>query len=298
MHKKRAFTLIELLVVIAIIALLMSILIPALSAAKKQAEGAVCLSNERGLITAYLAYAHDNDDQLVCGNTFPPASSGWSNNPAPPDERPWALPPIAPGGRYPNGPYYMGANNLNVTEESRFHGLREGALYPYCKDVKLYHCPADYRYRKGTVGGSGPGYRMWRSYEIQGGLNAEEADPSLSGFALKRLSQIKHQATTYVFVEGYYDGIAPGGGEGNPYNGGSWLLDQDHNGQSWWNVVSIWHVNSYNLSFADGHSSKWKCKDKRTIEHSKNRKATPRTQPGNPDLEFLIKNYAVRLPRP
>jgi prepilin-type processing-associated H-X9-DG protein len=138
---------------------------------------------------------------------------------------------------------------------------------------------------------------MWRSYEIQGGLNAEELDPSLSGFALKRLSQIKHPATIYVFVEGYYDGIAPGGGEGNPYNAGSWLLDQDNNGQSWWNVVSIWHVNSHNLSFADGHSSKWKCRDERTIEHSKNRKTTPRTQPGNPDLAFLIKNYAVPLPR-
>jgi len=59
----RGFTLIELLVVIAIIALLLAVLIPGLRIAKELATGAVCLSNQRGLITGWLLYADDNDSR-------------------------------------------------------------------------------------------------------------------------------------------------------------------------------------------------------------------------------------------
>ena len=45
MNSKRAFTLVELLVVIAIIALLMSILMPALARVRNQAKDVLCQSN-------------------------------------------------------------------------------------------------------------------------------------------------------------------------------------------------------------------------------------------------------------
>lgn len=83
---RRGFTLIELLVVIAIISLLVSILLPSLSRAKKLAKAAICRVNQRGIGTAIHMYASESNGYALqaSGNvanagTFPHTARYWGD---------------------------------------------------------------------------------------------------------------------------------------------------------------------------------------------------------------------------
>ena len=70
---KRSFTLIELLVVIAIIAILASMLLPALSNARDTAKRIVCTNNLKQQGTALMLYGSDSQDYLP----YPATNHGW-----------------------------------------------------------------------------------------------------------------------------------------------------------------------------------------------------------------------------
>lgn len=83
--KRRGFTLIELLVVVAIIAILISILLPALNGARRSSRAAVCGANLRQVGQAMATYLADNKDGgFPPSYVYPRADGSWDPTDQPP----------------------------------------------------------------------------------------------------------------------------------------------------------------------------------------------------------------------
>jgi prepilin-type N-terminal cleavage/methylation domain-containing protein/prepilin-type processing-associated H-X9-DG protein len=231
--RRGAFTLIELLVVIAIIAILASMLLPALAKAKTKAQGIACVNNLKQLQLAWFLYADENSDRLVPngdgGNTGWVA--GWIARDRPQD-----------------------ATNVNLLKTAG-DGTRRSYLWKYNESAGIYKCPAD----NSTVRIGNKIHPRVRSISMNGNMNGNSwytAEIDRKYYTFRKYSEIVRPSPSqaFVFLDEHPDAIDDG-----------YFLVFVNRKHLWGNMPANYHNGACGLSFADGHAEIRKWKDPHTL---------------------------------
>ncbi len=268
-EKPRGFTLIELLVVIAIIAILASLLLPALAKAKTKAQGIQCLSNLKQLTLGWILYADDHLDNLVW-NDLTPTGSGWVR-----------------------GILNYDGSNPDNTNTMFLTDPQYAKLAPYTATTAgVYKCPAD-RSTVKTRGGVRP---RVRSLSLSQAMNSQ--DDWLSYLTKKKYHVFRKNgdinvlghAKAYVFIDEHPDSINYGdfavamNDELPPAR--IYMID----------VPASYHNGAGGISFADGHAETHKWLDTRTRAPTTGKYMVSSVvpSPGNRDMVYLSEHASVR----
>ncbi len=209
---------IELLVVIAIIAILASLLLPALTRAKQRGLQVACISNLRQLNIAWRHYSVDWNDYL-------PVNTGA-------------------GGGGTLGVYSTPGSWIvgNAQTSGALTDVTTGTIYPYAANPGVYLCPADHNplYSSSAA--------RVRSYSLSINLGGtDQSNPSNPLFKVRFQDIVPNTTDVFTFLDEHEFSIDDGcfGTDTPP-------------GTRWINMPADRHNTGCDFAFADGHCEHWR----------------------------------------
>jgi prepilin-type processing-associated H-X9-DG protein len=143
---------------------------------------------------------------------------------------------------------------LDARTEINPSNIVNGLLFPYNRQLGIYHCPADQSTLQ-TPNGQPVTQLRWRSYNMSQSVNGY---PEFNQYlfetipAWKKFTQIRHPTPSelFVFIDENENSILDSQ-FGNPPVG-SW------NDGYWWDLPANRHNQGANFAFADDHVEHWK----------------------------------------
>jgi prepilin-type N-terminal cleavage/methylation domain-containing protein len=258
----RAFTLIELLTVLAVVALLVALLLPALSGASEKANGIQCLNNSRQIAVAWMLYAENHDGRL-----------------------PSNLDSIDNQGVLVNWVAGTMHRRVDATNTAILTDPHQSLIAPYIKVVRAFKCPSDET-------------ENVRSVAMNCRMNPTRpfGPPSWVGgwgtnyHTFVSLSEILNPANVFVIVDERSDsindpyfaidmsntGTPEGNGRPTPY----YIID----------YPASYHHGAGTISFSDGHAEIHKWVEPTTRPPMGKARARAYTSPTDRDVQWLQKH--------